>query len=79
MKTRNIYRFLIVLTISMILCYITANGQAPNPPGGHGYNGNQGGGGAAPIDGGVSILVLASLGYGAAKFIQAKKKNQNVS
>jgi hypothetical protein len=55
------------------------NGQAPNPPGGHGYNGNQGGGGAAPIDGGISILVMAGLGYGANKFIQAKKKKQNVS
>jgi hypothetical protein len=79
MKTRFIYRYIVVLTIALISGYLTVNGQAPNPPGGHGYNGNQGGGGAAPIDGGISILVMAGLGYGANKFIQAKKKKQNVS
>jgi len=78
MKRRNIYRIVILLTIVMISCYITVKGQAPNPPGGHGYNGNQGGGGNAPIDGGSLTLLLSGLGYGAFKVIRAIKTKRNV-
>jgi len=61
-----------VLTLILFLSFNwKAPGQPPPPPGGHGLNGNQGSGGAAPIDGGSLILLLSSLGYGSVKVIRA--------
>ena len=48
-------------------------GQPPAPPGGHGLNGNQGQGGAAPLDGGSLLFMLGGAVYGAVKWIRAKE------
>ena len=43
----------------------------PPPPGGHGGGGNPQG---APMDGGLSILLALSAGYGAKKLYTYRKK-----
>ena len=74
MKNRNVFRFILfMLVLSLSLSQIV-RGQAPPPPGGHGWNGNQGSGGSAPVDGGSLLLLLGGLGYGAYKVIRANKK-----
>ena len=76
MKKKNIYR---LIGMALILCVSVSSmvqGQAPPPPGGHGRNGNQGAGGAAPIDGGSLIMLLGGLGYGGYKLIRANKGNK---
>ena len=50
-----------------------SNAQPPAPPSEHGINGNQGAGGAAPVDGGLGILLLGGVGYGVYKLIRGKK------
>ncbi len=63
----------VLLLICFTLTIITAQGQPPAPPAEHGINGNQGAGGAAPVDGGVGILLLSGLGYGIRKMLRDKK------
>jgi len=61
----------------VIILFLTANitvmGQPPDPPGGHGLNGNQGPGGAAPVDGGIGILLLSGLGYSLMRVMRENK------
>jgi len=66
--------FLITISILIIILSLASDGlimgQPPDPPGGHGLNGNHGSGGAAPLGGGVIFLLLGGLGYGAYKLIR---------
>ncbi len=73
MKKRNIYNLFMILLIMFFSATSPVNGQPPEPPGGHGLNGNHGPGGAAPVDGGCLLLILAGLGYGAVKVSKRKK------
>ncbi len=53
----------------------------PDPPGGHGLDGNQGSGGMAPIDGGLIIMLAAGAVYGLGKCMRretgSRKYNRN--
>jgi hypothetical protein len=71
MKKNIIYRLFIIVTILFLSANSIVQGQAPDPPGGHGRNGNNGPGGAAPLDGGSLFLLLGGLGYGSIKVIRA--------
>ena len=51
-------------------------GQPPEPPAGHGLDGNQGQGGFAPLDGGSLFLLLGGLVYGAYKLLRGNKGNK---
>lgn len=66
----------ILVIAIIILSPIILNAQ-PKPPGlGHGTNQNQQGqpvGGGAPIDGGLSILLLLGAAYGGSKVYRMKK------
>lgn len=73
MKKRNLYRLIGIMAILIFIFTGIMQGQPPMP-GGHGQNGNQGAGGAAPIDGGSLILLLMGAGYGAVKVIKANMK-----
>lgn len=57
-----------------LVCILTftesLTAQPPAPPSEHGLNGNQGGGGEAPVDGGVALLLLGSVGYGLVRLRQ---------
>lgn len=64
----------LLLSVFMIAQPNNASGQpAPPPPDTHGATGNQAAGGAAPIDGGFSILLLSALAFGAHKFYRVRK------
>jgi hypothetical protein len=78
MKKKNIYRLVCLAFIFFVASVSFAKGQAPPPPGGHGRNGNQGAGGAAPIDGGSLILLMSGLSYGAIKAIRAFRRKDDV-
>lgn len=71
MKKNNIYWLFILILILFLSINSSVQGQAPEPPGGHGWNGNHGPGGAAPLDGGSLFLLLSGLSYGALKLIRA--------
>lgn len=65
---------IIVLALAPVLIYAQ---PVPPPPSSHGASGNQPGGGA-PIDGGLSILLIMGAIYGTKKTIQIfKKESQN--
>jgi hypothetical protein len=66
----------ILLSLFVISQPSRADGPPPPPPGGgHGGGGNQPPGGGAPIDGGLSILLIAGAAHGARKiFIMSKKE-----
>ncbi len=67
----------IILTIAIILGSICLYAQPVPPPPTQGTSGNQPGGGA-PIDGGLSVLLLMGAIYGTKKTIQIfKKESQN--
>ena len=74
MKMSNIFRLVILVIILFLCADPILNGQPSAPPGGHGLNGNQGPGGAAPVDGGSLLLLLCSLGYGGYKLIRKLKR-----
>jgi hypothetical protein len=66
----------ILLSLFVISQPSRADGPPPPPPGGgHGGGGNQPPGGGAPIDGGLSILLLAGAAYGGRKLYQVRNKN----
>ena len=73
MKRNIIYRFIIMIIILFLASNPDVTGQPPDPPGGHGLNGNQGPGGAAPIDGGIGILLLSGLGYSLMRVMRENK------
>jgi hypothetical protein len=76
MKMSNIFRLVILVVILFLCANPILNGQPSAPPGGHGLNGNQGPGGAAPVDGGSLFFLLGSISYGTFKVIRAfKRKN----
>jgi hypothetical protein len=60
------YLFILIPILVIFLSTIKVNAQEPpHPPTiGHGQKGNQSPGGTAPIDGGVSFLLLLAAGYG---------------
>ena len=58
---RHRYFILLIILISAIVAPVC--GQPPSPPGNHGMNGNQGVGGAAPVDGGLGVMLLCACGY----------------
>ncbi len=71
----------IILTIAIVLGGLGVFAQPTPPTGSTGHTGaGQNGpiGGGAPIDGGLSILLLMSVAYGAKRTIQIiKKDSQN--
>ena len=73
MKKRNTYPLLLMTIIFIIFTATFVIGQPPLP-GGHGYNGNQGTGGTAPVDGGGLLLLAWGLGYGVVKYIRNRMK-----
>ena len=78
MKMTNIIRLVILVVVLFLYADLALTGQPAAPPGGHGLNGNQGPGGAAPIDGGSLILLMSGLSYGAIKVIRAYKEKKDV-
>ena len=65
------------LSFFMIVQPSWADGPPPPPPGGgHGGGGNAPPGGGAPIDGGLSFLLLAGAGYGARKLYKVRNKEE---
>ncbi len=65
-----------LLVIAIIISApLLLNAQPVPPSGGHGLNGNQTPtGGGAPIDGGLSILLLLGAAYGSKKVYKLKKQ-----
>jgi hypothetical protein len=62
----------VLLIIILALAPIIINAQPVPPPSQNGQNGNQPGGGA-PIDGGLSILLVLAAVYGCKKTYLIKK------
>jgi hypothetical protein len=75
---KNIFKVLAIsLTIGLIAgisAISMAQPSAPPPPSGHGANGNQTPGGAAPIGSGLAILISMGAAYGAKKAFNARKR-----
>jgi hypothetical protein len=66
-----------LLSFFMIAQPSRADGPPPPPPGGgHGGGGTQPPGGGVPIDGGLSILLLAGAVYGTRKLFVMHKKEE---
>jgi hypothetical protein len=76
MNKRKIYALIPIILFLLITISPMLMGQPPLP-GGHGYNGNQGTGGAAPVDGGGLLLLAGGLGYGVIKYIRNRVKDNN--
>jgi hypothetical protein len=74
MKRITICRFAFYVVVLMLAAHSPAECQPSAPPGEHGLNGNQGPGGAAPVDGGSLFLLLSGLGYGGYKLIRKRRK-----
>jgi hypothetical protein len=64
---------IIVLALAPVLIYA----QPVPPPSQNGQNGNQPGGGA-PLDGGLSILLLMGAAYGTKKVYNFKRKSKTI-
>jgi hypothetical protein len=80
MKKKNIRRFLrglraVLITLYLISLDIPVFTQPGMPPE-HGGNGNQGGGGWAPLGEGLIFLLLGSALYGIRKMFSGKKISQ---
>ncbi len=77
MKNSGLKVLFTVLLLTGTAFFSGVNAQDPPPPpppgGGHGSGSNQTGG-AAPLDGGLSILLAMGLGYGGKKLYNARKK-----
>jgi len=66
----------LLLSFFMIAKPGLADGPPPPPPGGgHGGGGNAPPGGGAPIDGGLSILLLAGAAYGSRKLCKVRSSS----
>ena len=71
--------FFVALMLSLIVIAQPSRADGPPPPppgGGHGGGGNAPPGGGAPIDGGLSFLLLAGAAYGARKLYKAPKEEE---
>ena len=71
---KKIFR-LMTITALLVIAFSTGDpvsADPPEPPGGHGYNGNVPVG--APIDGGLSILLVLGLGYWARVMVKEKQE-----
>ncbi len=68
MKIQTKMRRLLTVVILSGLCSL-AQAQGPGDPGGDP-------GGSVPIDGGLSLLIAAGIGYAAKKKYDAKKANE---
>jgi len=79
MKRNIIYLIIMISTLVILPFENDLTAQPPYPPNDHGSNGNQGAGGAAPIDGGSLLLILSGLGYGVVKVIRASNKKNDAN
>jgi hypothetical protein len=71
--SRCILMILGVLLLSAVYTSVFADAPQPPPlPGEHGGGGNV----AAPIDGGLSLLLAFGLAYGGKKFYRSRKSNR---
>ena len=76
MKNSGLKVLFIVLLLTGTAFFSGVNAQDPPPPppgGGHGSGSNQTGG-AAPLDGGLSILIALGLSYGTKKVYDIRKR-----
>jgi hypothetical protein len=74
---KNKFRILAIsLTVGLLIGISAISiAQPPNPPGGHGSEGNQApAGGLAPIGSGLVILLGMGAAYGTKKLFNARKK-----
>lgn len=75
---KKVIKYFTVMAFAMFLS-LSLSAQQPPHPSQNGDGSNVGGapvGGAAPIDGGLSLLLLAGAAYGARKVYNLKKDNQ---
>lgn len=66
-----------ILVILLVLLVPVILSAQPLPYGGDGFGGGEGGtpqGGAAPIGGGLLIMLSLAIGYGTKKIYEARKK-----
>jgi hypothetical protein len=74
---KTLFASALLVSILMLALSSRADGPPPPPPGGgHGGGGNQPPGGGAPIDGGLSILLIAGAVYGARKVYIFRDKEE---
>jgi hypothetical protein len=78
---KRTFKFFLVATLFICFFVFAQNSRADGPPppppgGGHGGGGNGPPGGGAPIDGGLSILLIAGAAYGARKLNQMRNKEE---
>jgi hypothetical protein len=78
---RRIFKIFLASALLLSFFVIALPGKADGPPppppgGGHGGGGNQPPGGGAPIDGGLSILLIAGAAYGARKIYRIQNKQE---
>ncbi len=69
---RNSLTILLVLGTSLFSASLADNPGPPPPPPQGGQGGNQTGG-SAPLDGGLSLLLVMGMGYGAKKVFSTRK------
>jgi hypothetical protein len=74
-------KYLLILVVPILAIFLTTSRvnaqEPPHPPTvGHGQKGNQAPGGAAPIDGGVSVLLLLAAGYGTYSARKVSRENK---
>jgi hypothetical protein len=73
MTGKQIFCTIILCLAILSISTSDSKAQPPAPPAEHGINGNQGAGGAAPVDGGSLLLLIGGMGYGVVKLIRGKK------
>jgi hypothetical protein len=66
-STRPVFIFQMLLVILFLAVPAIVNAQGPGDPGGE----------PTPIDGGLSLLLAAGVGYGAKKINDNRKRNNN--
>jgi hypothetical protein len=74
---KNKFRIIAIsLTFGLIIGFSALSiAQPPDPPGGHGADGNQlPGGGMAPVGSGIVMLISMGAAYGARKVYNARKR-----
>jgi hypothetical protein len=80
MKNNRIKKFLSVLKAIIIVLFLlsidTDLYSQPGMPPGHGQNGNQGGGGMAPLGEGLLFFLVSAAVYGIKKMRSAKRKRE---
>jgi len=71
---KNVFQILVILFVLLVPVILSAQ---PLPYGGDGFGGGEGvtpTGGAAPIGGGLLIMLSLAIGYGTKKIYDARKK-----